>query len=118
MEECVAHHVEQAKIFVIDAGKVDYDHQSYPLGIKFIWARDRMHEAGIKYQQQLRQHTLRDTLQLKRIMQILKLENSYVGIIGKSLEPVIKPSAMTGDWDSDRNFFAAREVFVGTMATL
>ena len=48
-----------------------------------------------------------------------KLENSYVGIIGKSIEPVIQPLGY--DWKIGIALvtsFAAREVFVGTMATL
>jgi ferrous iron transport protein B len=79
---------------------------------------DKMHEAGIKYQQQLAAHAA-DTLQLKKDYANTKLENSYVGIIGKSLEPVIKPLGY--DWKigiAIVTSFAAREVFVGTMATL
>src|SRR5690606_21218933 len=48
-----------------------------------------------------------------------KLENSYVGILGKSIEPVIKPLGF--DWKIGIALitsFAAREVFVGTMATI
>ena len=48
-----------------------------------------------------------------------KLENSYAGILGKKLEPVIAP--MGFDWKIGIALvtsFAAREVFVGTMATL
>ena len=48
-----------------------------------------------------------------------KLKNSYVGIIGKSIEPVIKPLGY--DWKigiAVVTSFAAREVFVGTLATI
>ena len=48
-----------------------------------------------------------------------KLANSYAGIIGKQIEPVIKPLGY--DWKIGIALvtsFAAREVFVGTMATL
>ena len=48
-----------------------------------------------------------------------KLEASYAGIIGKSIEPVIKPLGF--DWKigiSIITSFAAREVFVGTMSTI
>jgi ferrous iron transport protein B len=47
------------------------------------------------------------------------LENSYIGILGKSIEPVIQP--MGFDWKigiSIITSFAAREVFVGSMATI
>ena len=48
-----------------------------------------------------------------------KLENSFIGIIGKSIEPVIKPLGY--DWKigiAVVSSFAAREVFVGTLATI
>ena len=48
-----------------------------------------------------------------------KLQNSYAGILGKTIEPVIKPLGY--DWKIGIALitsFAAREVFVGTMATL
>ena len=48
-----------------------------------------------------------------------KLENSYAGIFGKFLEPAIRPLGY--DWKIGIALvtsFAAREVFVGTMATI
>ena len=48
-----------------------------------------------------------------------KMEGSYAGIIGKSMEPVIRPLGY--DWKIGialLTSFAAREVFVGTMATI
>jgi ferrous iron transport protein B len=48
-----------------------------------------------------------------------KLETSYAGIIGKTLEPVIRPLGY--DWKIGIALitsFAAREVFVGTIATI
>ncbi|MBC8051527.1 MAG: ferrous iron transport protein B [Sphingobacteriaceae bacterium] len=48
-----------------------------------------------------------------------KLETSYAGVIGKSIEPAIKPLGF--DWKIGIALitsFAAREVFVGTMATI
>jgi ferrous iron transport protein B len=47
------------------------------------------------------------------------LENSYAGILGRALEPAIKPLGY--DWKIGIALitsFAAREVFIGTMATL
>ena len=47
------------------------------------------------------------------------LENSYIGILGKSIVPVIEPLGY--DWKIGIALitsFAAREVFVGTMATI
>ncbi|NNT70952.1 ferrous iron transport protein B [Flavobacterium sp. IMCC34852] len=48
-----------------------------------------------------------------------KLENSYIGIMGKSIEPIIQPLGY--DWKigiAVVSSFAAREVFVGTLATI
>ena len=48
-----------------------------------------------------------------------KLENSYIGILGKTLEPLISPLGY--DWKIGIaliSSFAAREVFVGTLATI
>ncbi len=57
--------------------------------------------------------------QLENEVSTYKLENSYIGIIGKSIEPVIKPLGY--DWKigiAVVTSFAAREVFVGTLATI
>jgi len=56
---------------------------------------------------------------LDRLMSSEKLENSYAGILGKTIEPVIRPLGF--DWKIGIALitsFAAREVFVGTMATI
>ncbi|PKH49791.1 ferrous iron transport protein B [Tenacibaculum sp. Bg11-29] len=48
-----------------------------------------------------------------------KLENSYIGIAGKAIEPVVKPLGY--DWKIGIGLiasFAAREVFIGTLATI
>ena len=48
-----------------------------------------------------------------------KLEHSYIGIVGKTIEPIIKPLGY--DWKIGialATSFAAREVFVGTLATI
>lgn len=48
-----------------------------------------------------------------------RLENSYIGIVGKTIEPVIKPLGY--DWKigiAVITSFVAREVFVATLATI
>ncbi len=48
-----------------------------------------------------------------------KLEHSYIGILGKTIEPAVKPLGY--DWKIGIaliSSFAAREVFVGTLATI
>lgn len=52
-------------------------------------------------------------------LQAQKLESSYAGILGKKIEPAIEPIGF--DWKIGISLitsFAAREVFVGTMATI
>ena len=58
-------------------------------------------------------------IHLENQINAYKLEHSYIGIIGKSIEPVIKPLGY--DWKigiAVISSFAAREVFVGTLATI
>lgn len=48
-----------------------------------------------------------------------KLEHSYIGIVGKAIEPAVRPLGY--DWKigiAIVSSFAAREVFVGTLATI
>lgn len=55
----------------------------------------------------------------RKVTRTETLQNSYAGILGKSLEPAIEPLGY--DWRIGIALitsFAAREVFVGTMATL
>lgn len=57
--------------------------------------------------------------EIDRMMSSEKLESSYAGVLGKSLEPAIRPLGF--DWKIGIALitsFAAREVFVGTMATI
>ncbi len=57
--------------------------------------------------------------QLQSKIAAFKLEHSYIGILGKTIEPVVKPLGY--DWKIGIaliSSFAAREVFVGTLATI
>ena len=56
---------------------------------------------------------------LGRVISTEKLENSYAGVLGHTIEPAIRPLGF--DWKIGISLitsFAAREVFVGTMATI
>ncbi len=60
-----------------------------------------------------------DSEEYKQHLASYKLEHSYIGIMGKSIEPIIKPLGF--DWKIGIaliSSFAAREVFVGTLATI
>jgi len=57
--------------------------------------------------------------QLEDKVNAYKLENSYIGYMGKAIEPAIQPLGY--DWKigiAVVSSFAAREVFVGTLATI
>ena len=57
--------------------------------------------------------------ELKAKISSQRLENSYIGILGKAIEPAIRPLGY--DWKVGIALitsFAAREVFVGTLATI
>ena len=108
----------KAKIFVIDAGRVIMVISLILWALSSFGPKDSMHEATTNYQQRLAAPNA-DTVQAKNEYANSKLENSYVGIIGKTIEPVIEPLGY--DWRigiAIITSFAAREVFVGTMATL
>jgi len=60
-----------------------------------------------------------DEKETNHLVASTELENSYIGILGKSIEPVIEPLGY--DWKIGISLitsFAAREVFVGSMATI
>jgi ferrous iron transport protein B len=109
--------VNKARIFVTDAGKV------IMVISLILWALStfgpgRMGEVQEHYQTEIAKNPAKaDSLRI--VMNTAKLENSYAGILGKSIEPGIKPLGY--DWRIGIALitsFAAREVFVGTMATL
>ena len=65
------------------------------------------------------QYTSLSDLELENKIASYKLEHSFIGIIGKTIEPAIKPLGY--DWKIGIALvtsFAAREVFVGTLATI
>src|SRR5205809_1365860 len=77
-----------------------------------------MKEVTQQYEK-LKQQPNTNTEELNKEFGAAKLENSYAGILGKSIEPAITPLGY--DWKIGIALitsFAAREVFVGTMATL
>jgi len=80
--------------------------------------KQRMAAVSTKYETLIaRQPSIKDSLEKEWNAE--KLENSFAGILGRSIEPGIKPLGY--DWRIGIALitsFAAREVFVGTMATL
>jgi ferrous iron transport protein B len=110
--------IEKAKIFVFDAGKVIIMISLLLWFLSSYGPGDRMQKAETKYAALIIQQPDKiDSLQ--KHLSAEKLQNSYAGILGKTIEPVIRPLGY--DWKIGIALitsFAAREVFVGTMATL
>ena len=110
--------ISKAKIFVTDAGKVIMIISLILWALSSFGPEKRMNEVSSNYEKSISQPGA-DTVLLDKEFAAAKLENSYAGIMGKSIEPVIEPLGY--DWKIGIALitsFAAREVFVGTMATL
>lgn len=110
--------VEKAKVFVFDAGKVIMVISLVLWGLSSYGPGDKIGEIEKKYENQVRLNPEKtEEYQVLKSQQLL--ENSYAGILGRTIEPVIEPLGY--DWKIGIALvtsFAAREVFVGTMATL
>ena len=110
--------VNKARIFVTDAGRIIMVISLVLWALSSFGPTKRMASVTSKYESLIVQHpTLKDSLETEWGAE--KLKNSYAGILGKSIEPAIEPLGY--DWRIGIALitsFAAREVFVGTMATL
>jgi len=109
--------IGKAKIFVVDAGKVIMVISLILWALSSFGPKKNMAEAEAQYQKEKTETTQAGNAD--KNYQAAKLENSYAGLIGKTMEPAIEPLGF--DWRIGIALvtsFAAREVFVGTMATL
>jgi len=110
--------IEKARIFVFQAGKIIMVISLILWVLSSYGPGDRMKQVALKYEQLHLQHPA-DSAELRKQYKTELLENSYAGVLGKTIEPVIRPLGY--DWKIGIALvtsFAAREVFVGTMATL
>ncbi|HEV2483773.1 MAG TPA: ferrous iron transport protein B [Puia sp.] len=109
--------INKARIFVVDAGKV------IMVISLILWALSsfgppKRSAVAAQYDREMQQYPAR-AADLQKEKSASLLENSYAGALGKVVEPVIRPLGY--DWKigiAVITSFAAREVFVGTMATL
>jgi len=110
--------ISKARIFVTDAGKVIIVISLILWALSTYGPPSNMEKVERHYNEQVQENPGQaNELNMQR--QSALLENSYAGILGKTIEPVIKPLGY--DWKigiAVITSFAAREVFVGTMATL
>jgi ferrous iron transport protein B len=113
--------IQKAGIFVRDAGKVIIVISLLLWFLSSYGPTAPMQKVNAAYaaQKLVSKNNAAAEKQIEKEYRTQKLENSYAGILGKKLEPAIAP--MGFDWKIGIALvtsFAAREVFVGTMATL
>ncbi|TAL62907.1 MAG: ferrous iron transport protein B [Bacteroidetes bacterium] len=110
--------IDRVKVFLFDAGKII-------IAISVILWFLASHGPGDSFAEIEKKYSGIDSLATLSIGKgrggeaSEKLEASYAGILGKTIEPAIKPLGF--DWKVGIALvtsFAAREVFVGTMATI
>jgi len=109
---------EKVRVFVWDAGKVILAISIVLWALASYGPSDRI----AKSVEEVKQKAIELNLSQEETDQLIassELENSYIGIMGKTIEPVIEPIGY--DWKIGISLitsFAAREVFVGSMATI
>ena len=110
--------INKARIFVFDAGKIIMIISLILWALSSFGPGKRMEEIKARHDY-VKTLPETDVALAEKSYQTTKLENSYAGILGKAIEPAIAPLGY--DWKIGIALitsFAAREVFVGTMATL
>lgn len=109
--------IEKTKAFVFGAGKIILAIAVILWFLASYGPGNRLETAEKKITEQVGNSVSKETLDNQ--IASYKIENSYIGIMGKSIEPAIKPLGY--DWKigiAIISSFAAREVFVGTLATI
>jgi ferrous iron transport protein B len=109
---------EKSKTFVFEAGKVIIAISIILWVMASFGPGNRFQNIDKKYESALADAS-KNTDHIKTLVATEKLENSYVGILGHWIEPAIRPLGY--DWKIGIGLitsFAAREAFVGTMATI
>jgi ferrous iron transport protein B len=110
--------ISKARIFVVDAGKVIMVISLILWALCSFGPSTSMKRVNEKYSQ-MRSVPGADSARIDKEYYAEKLQTSYAGRLGKAIEPAIQPLGY--DWKIGIALitsFAAREVFVGTMATL
>lgn len=110
--------VEKSKSFVFEAGKIILAISVILWVLASYGPSDKLDNAEQRVSEQLVGENL-SSEEFQKKVEAYRLENSYAGIFGKAIEPAIAPLGY--DWKIGIALitsFAAREVFVGTMATI
>tara|TARA_B100000963_G_scaffold153101_1_gene133349 strand:- start:6253 stop:8349 length:2097 start_codon:yes stop_codon:yes gene_type:complete len=109
---------EKTRSFVVEAGKIILAISILLWFMASFGPGKNFSNAEQIVSQQFVNQTLNE-IELKNKIVSFRLENSYIGILGKTIEPIILPLGY--DWKIGIaliSSFAAREVFVGTLATI
>lgn len=110
--------IGKARIFVFDAGKIIMLISLLLWGLSNYGPPGKMKAVTAKYETLIQAEPTR-AAELTKEKKTELLQASFAGTLGKAIEPVIAPLGY--DWKIGIALitsFAAREVFVGTMATL
>jgi len=110
--------ISKAKIFVFDAGKIIMLISLLLWGLSTYGPKEKMAGVTYKYEQLIKDNPQQEN-ELNKQRKTELLQSSFAGTLGKAIEPAIRPLGY--DWKIGIALitsFAAREVFVGTMATL
>lgn len=112
--------VDKTKSFVFGAGKIILAISIILWVLASYGPNANFNEAEKIVQQQVEQENLvLDEEEMETKVASYKLRHSYIGYMGKAIEPVVQPLGY--DWKigiAVITSFAAREVFVGTLATI
>lgn len=109
---------QKVKVFVTEAGKIILIISLLLWVLANFGPGDKMQHAENEVIRQY-ETSAADNTELDVKIAEARLQNSYIGHLGKWIEPVIQPIGF--DWKIGialLTSFAAREVFVGTMATI
>jgi ferrous iron transport protein B len=109
---------EKGRIFVFDAGKVIMVISLLLWALSSFGPPQKMNSINKIFSEQIKLHPEKSKVLIKEKNTQL-LQHSFAGYLGKAIEPAISPLGY--DWKIGIALitsFAAREVFVGTMATL
>jgi ferrous iron transport protein B len=110
--------IGKARIFVTDAGRIIMMISLILWFLSSFGPGKEIATVNAKYEQLIKESPASES-QLNKQWSTEKLQHSYAGHLGQTIEPLIAPLGY--DWKIGIALitsFAAREVFVGTMATL
>ena len=110
--------IEKTKAFVFGAGKIILAISIILWFLASFGPGEQFNNAEEIVKNEFVSQNLND-IELHSKISSHKLEHSFIGIIGRSIEPIISPLGY--DWKIGIalvSSFAAREVFVGTLATI